>query len=231
MTISLASTRAATAGALLLVALAVLSSSCTAHLLSRPNPQPSRLRPIAKIETTAGVEYGAATDHGILFLARTAQSGPCRVHYFLGDQRFVEDGVIEPVGGNFYRAAIDLEHQQAHFLGRDLTPRDPLIAMWIGDGDVRETTLRLSNDRDITGDVANYPGLQLPIGTPLFVREGDQLMFCGLVSGEASLLRDGREQRFVLFSGPDRVREMLLTPRPDPEPREIKHRADGLPIQ
>ena len=54
-------------------------------------PYPDRTRPVVRIETRGGVEYGAATAVGVLFLGRTAASGPCRVRFFLGEQPLVCD--------------------------------------------------------------------------------------------------------------------------------------------
>lgn len=214
-----------------LLCAAVVSPGCSAHLLSTPNPPPSDDRPVVRIETRGGVEFGAATDHGILFLARTAQDGPCRVHYFLGDQVFVEDGVIENVGGVIYRASIDLDHQQAHLLGRDVTADDRLIALSMDGASVRESSLRLSTSPGVGGDVLDWPGRRLPVGTPLFVREDGALLLAGLVAAEAKLAdRDGDDRRFVVFAGADRLREMLLEPVPHPAPRRIKHRPDGISV-
>lgn len=223
----------ALAAALLLTAFC--GSSCTAHLFSASNAQPSQARPVVRIETNRGVEYGAATDHGILFLGRTATEGPCRVHYFLGPQVYVEDGVIQPAGGILYFADIDLKHQTAPLFARDVLPNDQLFALSMTEDDTYETGLRLAREAGIDGDIAYHPGSPLAIGTPLFVRAGEgedeRLHFVGLVAGEATLEEEEkRPRRFIVFAGADRVREMLLEPQPDPKPRRVKHRPDGITV-
>ncbi|MCA8944112.1 MAG: hypothetical protein KDB80_16225 [Planctomycetes bacterium] len=214
-------------------ALAVLLvlPGCVSHLLSRSNRMPRDDRPVVRIETRGGVEYGAATDHGLLMLGRTATEGPCRVHYFLGDQLFVEDGVVEPAGGLFYRAEIDLKHQYAHFLGRDVTEQDELVAITFDGDSTSDVPLQLVREGGVSGDVARHPGVDLDAGTPVFVRssEGD-LLFVGLVAAEASRSGEARTERYVVFTGADRLREMMLVPQRDPQPRKAKHRADGISV-
>ena len=85
----------AAAGVVAIALAMAISTSCTHHLLSGV-PLPDRSRPVAMIETRGGVEYGATTTEGILFLGRTATEGPCRVHYFLGGRAtpMIEDGEI-----------------------------------------------------------------------------------------------------------------------------------------
>lgn len=188
---------------------------------------PDRGRPIARIETRGGVEFGATTREGILFLGRTAQSGPCRVHYWLGPTLVVEDGYIESAGGTLYRARIDLQHQNVHLLPRDLTRADSIVAMLFSPGGVTEVPVQLAGQGQIDGEVLADPGRSLPPGTGIFVRAPDgDLLFAGLVSAE---LRLG-SQRLIAFAGPNRLRETLLTPELFPMPPSPKHRPDGISI-
>lgn len=208
------------------ILLSLLLASCTAHLFSTL-PMPDRSRPIARIETRGGVEYGATTREGILFLGRTAQSGPCRVHYWLGPTLVVEDGYIEPAGGVFYRAMIDLQHQNVRLLPRDLTAADRIFAMVFSAGGVTEVPVRLANLAAVEGDVLVDPGRPLPAGASLFVRAADgDLQFAGLVAAELRL--DGT--RLIAFAGPDRLREALLSPQLHPKPPVPIHRPDGISI-
>ncbi len=212
------------------LAVTTILPGCTSWLFSAANLRPSGSRPVVRIETMKGVEYGAATDHGILFLGRTATEGACRVHYFLGSQVYTEDGTVTPAGGVFYRAEIDLKHQIAPLLGRDLTQDDTILALTMRGDDVYGNTMALARKPGIDGDVATWPGVHLPVGTPLFVSIDDELHFVGLVAGVATLEQESRRERFVVFSGPDRIREMLLVPQLDPKPRQAKHRADGITV-
>lgn len=199
--------------------------ACTQFFASVPMPDNSR--PVARIETRQGVEYGAATTEGLLFLGRNASSGPCRVHYFLGATPVVEDGDIVPFGGVYSRADIDLKHQRAPLLTRDLRADDELVALLHTGLDAERVAVRLASDARVEGDALADPGRSLPLGTPLFVDQPDGLAFVGLVAGSATLA-DG--SRFWLFTGIERMREALATARPHPKRENVKHRPDDITV-
>ena len=97
----------------LLCVLSTVLASCAGYLFSRAMVPPDRTRPVVRIETKDGVEYGAATTEGILFLNQRGSSGPCRVHYFLGHRLMVDSGEILPFGGVYHEASIDLKHRRS----------------------------------------------------------------------------------------------------------------------
>ena len=66
-----------------------------------------RSRPVVLLETTGGVEFGAATEFGILSLGNTATEGACRVRYFLGPTPLVESGELGRVSGSFSSAWLE----------------------------------------------------------------------------------------------------------------------------
>lgn len=213
------------ASALLTLALC----SCTAHLFSGV-PMPDHSRPVVRIETRGGVEYGAATSEGIVFLGYTAKAGPCRVHYFLGSTPVVEDGLIEPLGGVLARVDVDLKQQCAPLLGRDPSEQDELVALVHAGMSVQELPVRLAHGAQVAGDLIEWPGRTLPAGTGIFVRADDRWSFVGLVSGEAEVERAGVKQRYCTFAGADRLREALATPRHWPLQQSVKHRPDDISL-
>lgn len=196
---------------------------------------PDDARPVVRIDTQGGVEFGAATEFGVLFLGRTATSGPCRVHYFLGEQLLVDDGIISRFGGPFVAANIDLTHQGARLWTDPLDPNVPLIAMTVENGTAERLPVRLAREADIDGDVLIAPERPLPIGTPLFVPDpdgDDDLWFVGLVSGEATLERPGQAaSRYLVFAGLQAMREALEVPDHYLAPLRVKYRPDGLWIE
>jgi hypothetical protein len=188
---------------------------------------PDRNRPIARIETRGGIEYGATTREGILFLGRTAQAGPCRVYYWLGPTLVVEDGFIEPAGSIFYRAKIDLHTNNIHVLPRDPIQADRLFAMVFSPEGVSEVPVKLASSESMEGDILEDPGQPLPPGAGLFVRDDmEKLLFVGLVSAEIKIGTD----KYVAFAGTDRMREALLIPQLYPVVPEPKYRPDGISI-
>jgi hypothetical protein len=210
----------------------IAATACTTALFDSIH-YPDRSRPVARIETRGGVEFGATTSDGILFLGRTATEGPCRVHYFLGGDATpqIEDGEIHALGGVLYTADIDLKHQSVAILARDLAPNDLLFAMVHTPREVAEVPVRLSDDPGLEGDVLDWPGVRLPAGTAVFVREEDDLLLVGLVSGEVTVEGDGGARRYVAMAGPDRLREALAVPRVHPTAPEVKHRPDDISVR
>jgi hypothetical protein len=204
------------------LALCLVASGCTAWLFSGV-PYPSHERPIMRIETRGGVEMGVGTEVGILFLGRTAQEGPCRVHYWLGPTPLVEDGAVERWGGVFYRALMDLNHPYARFLDRDLRDDDTLFALLL---DGQEVALQRARTETIAGDVVAWPGRDLPAGTGVFLRDDRGLVFVGLVAGRIET-GDGR---YLVHTGTTALREALLTAKPHAAPRQVKHRPDDITV-
>lgn len=193
---------------------------------------PDRSRPVVRVDTRGGVEYGAATEFGVLFLGRTATEGPCRVHYFLGDRLLIDDGSIEPFGGPFLAANIDLRHQGAKLFTEPVRPYHTLLALVIDDRQAIEVPVQLASSGDVEGDVLVPPGRPLPVGTPLFVDDGERRWFVGLVSGEAVLERpNAAPERFVVFAGLDQLREALEVPENEMAPVRIKYRPDGVWVE
>lgn len=212
--------------AVLLFATLPLLPACSAWLFSGEH-WIDRSKPVALVETTGGVELGAATEFGVLTLGRTATEGPCRVHYYLGPTPLIEDGTIVPTGSVFHRADIDLKTQLLRCLDRDPTPADQLVAMWMPDPrSTRAVTVHLANDPAATGDVLQGDGLDLPAGATVLRVADDGYEFVGLIAGRATLA--GRS--YYVFAGMDRVRELLAVPQQHPPRTEPRFRPDDIVV-
>jgi len=221
---------AALLGCASLAALLCLPTGCTRYYFSGIE-YPNRSKPVAKIETRGGTEYGATTTEGILFLGRTAQSGPCRVHYFLGatPTPLVEAGEIRHLGGVFYLAQIDLKTPSVEILSRDTEPSDELVAIQHRDGDTREIPVRFASSSAIQGEVLEWPGEPLAAGTGIFTRQDEELKLVGLVSGALTLEGESPE-RYLTLAGTDQLREMLAVPRIHPVNTTVVFRPDGITV-
>ena len=208
-----------------------LLSSCGYWFFSAPNPLPDFSRPVVRVETQGGVELGASTEYGILFLGRTAQDGPCRVHYFLGPTPVVEDGTIVSAGGYYLLADIDLKAQDIPILDRPVAPEDRLVAMFMAGTNAVTVPVSLASDPDVAGSVLNWPDASLPAGTAILVQdESESFRFVGLVSGEAELETDAGTKRFVVFAGTEMMRENLLIPQLYPVDERIVVRPDDITV-
>jgi len=209
-------------------------SGCSAHLFSGVRDI-DRTRPIALIDVRdQASKLGATTEEGIVFLDQEGAKGPCRVHYFLAGDLLVEDGTIEPLGGVFSRARIDLKTQAVPVLRRELTENDQLLALLLVGHSVERLHVSLTRHPAVKGYALDWPGRDLPRGTAIFTygtgRSSGDLIFVGLASGMATLNSGGAKTRFITFAGPARMREALTHAKLMFRKHEIKHRPDGITI-
>jgi len=207
------------------MALIVCLAGCTQWLFSGVH-YPADDRPVVRIETRGGTELGVGTDAGILFLGRTAQAGPCRIHYWLGPTPLVEDGVVEPYGGVFFKATMDLHHQQVPFLDRELAADEPLLALLTDGRSFEEVPLERARGPVVDGDVVAWPGRDLPAGTGVFVRDERGLHVVGMIAGRLEL----GDERYLVHTGISAWREALLTAKPRRPERHVVHRPDDITV-
>lgn len=220
-------------------ALLPLLASCTGWFFSGEHER-DLSHPVVLIETTGGIEFGASTEYGILFLGRTVraedqavQSGRCRVHYLLADSPMIDDGEVEATGSVFARARIALRTQNVRVLDRPLTREDELVAMWTPDGtQIREVPVRLARHEGVAGDVLELPATELPIGATVLRRNerdrGDD--FVGLIAGKATVDAGPAAGTYYVFAGVDRVRELLAVPVEHPVDLQPEYRPDGITV-
>lgn len=216
-----------------LVAMAALGtlSSCAAWLFSGET-WVDRSRPVVLLETTGGVELGAATEFGILSLGNTATEGACRVHYFLGPTPLIESGELRRASDTFVRARIDLKTQMARALDRSPRADDELWVMWTPDGErVERVQVDLAAGGGLAGDLLRDPGVELPGGATLLCRGPEQeSLFAGLIAGTAEVDGGPAAGSYYVFAGVDRVREMLAIPSDYPVDMVPKFRPDGITV-
>ena len=209
----------------------LLLPGCSTWFFS-PVDQVDRSRPVALLETTGGVEFAATTEFGILSLGRTATSGPCRVHYFLGPTPLIETGELQSTGSIFTEAEIDLKTQLARVLDRSPTPTDKLSVMWTPDGERCESIpVELAAGEGLAGDLLRDPGVELPSGATLLCRgPAGETMFAGLIAGLATIHDGPAAGRYYVVAGIDRVRELIAIPRNYSVDLVPKYRTDDITI-
>lgn len=212
------------AARVLLLAPLLALPSCSGWLFSGVRTA-DRSAPVVRIETRGGTELGAGTDHGVLFLGRTAQSGPCRVSWLVGGSVYQEEGEIQAYGSVFYRADMQLRTQEVPLLLRRPGPEDELVAILpdLEGGGVERLPVAL-----VPGEQGflQWPGRPLPAGTPVFT-SADTPQLVGLVAGELSM--DGG--RRLIVAGLDPLREAWLLPRNHPGTQENTFRPDDMIIR
>ena len=202
---------------------------CSAWFFSG-EPTVDRSRPVALVETTGGIELAATTEFGVLTLGRSAATGPCRVHYFLGPTPMIEDGELKATGSLFTRAEIDLKTMAMRALDRSPAAERELLVMWTPDGvSTRSCAAQLAREPGIEGDVLVDPGVELPAGATVMQRNTElELQFAGLIAGKVTLGSDGATRSYYVFAGVDRMREMLAVPQQYPIDLVPKYRPDDI---
>ena len=208
-----------------------LLSGCSVWLFSGES-WIDRTRPAVLVETTGGVELGAATEFGVLTLGRTAQSGPCLVHYFLGPTPLVESGTLAVQNPTFTVADIDLKTQAVRTLDRSPVDTDELWAMWTPDGTTTTTLpVTLASAPGVEGDLLVPPAGGLPPGACILCRgKDDTVLFVGLVAGKATLQTAGTSTDYFVFAGVDRLRELLALPHQHPAEVAPRFRPDDITV-
>ncbi len=208
-----------------------LLASCAQWIFSG-RPEPSRMRPVALVETTGGVEFGATTEFGVLTLGRTAATGPCRVHFFLGENPIIEDGSLSSVTPTFCRADIVLATQRIRVLDRPLQDGDDLVAMYTPDGtSLVQRVVTRGTGSGAAGDLLDADGAELPAGAAILLDSDDGYRFVGLVTARAELTADGTTRTYHAYAGLDRLRELAAVPVPHPVNTTWDHRPDGVLIR
>jgi hypothetical protein len=107
--------------------------------------------------------------------------------------------------------------------------------MWTMDGwHTESVAVRLAStttDGGIRGDVLADPGVALPAGACVLCEKDDDdgWLFAGLIAGAA--VDEASGERFYVYAGVDRLREMLAIPTPHPQDYEPKYRPDDVPVQ
>jgi hypothetical protein len=211
-------------------------SSCSAWWFSTGIVRPDQTRPVCRIELrNQPTKLGATTAEGIVFLNAEGATGACRVHYFLGSDMIIEDGVVGELGGGYALAQIDLKTQAVPVMTRELTADDELVALVMVGRSVERIDVELADDSIAAGYALRWPGRTMPAGTGIFVVRAGQnagdLHFAGLANGLVTVTTATGSKRYITFTGPARMREAMATPKPMFKPHKIKHRPDGISVK
>ncbi|MBL8858563.1 MAG: hypothetical protein JNL28_08675 [Planctomycetes bacterium] len=188
--------------ALFLVTLtALLSTACQGvRTLSDPTLQ---------LRTTGGEELGVSTDYGILFLGRTARSGPVQITAWFGDGPNVEKTVIEPIGHGLYTAETEIRLPEVEMSFDDPKPGAKLVVIGRTDKGPWSETVTVSEDSRVLGLITTVPAAlrSAPdqIGAGVFVlvdKDGTRKKLVGLVSGRVRLQSGEGEREYLTVVGP-----------------------------
>ena len=123
------------------------------------------------LQTDGGSELGVATEFGLVFLGRTARSGPVMIAAEFGDGPGIESSVIEPLGGGLYTAETEIRLPVTPL--SFTTPRagrEVVVKGRRGRRDWSETT-RVVSDPDVDGILLRPGGRRSEaVGAGVYVR-------------------------------------------------------------
>jgi hypothetical protein len=213
--------------ALFVALVAVLAQSCIGtRTLSDPTLQ---------IRTERGSELGVSTDYGVVFLGRTAQSGPIEITAVYGDGPNIESSVIEPLGGGIFTAETEIRLPSVSMSFDD--PRPGAYVRVVGrnkDGDW-EREVQVAADPRVHGillpiprDLQNAPD-QVGAGVYVVPDQGPEpKLLVGLVSGRITLKGKDGERSYLTVIGPQELWRLVVHRRDLLQRRHWVYRPDVL---
>lgn len=212
---------------LALLALALLAASCQGvRTLADPT---------LVMETSGGSELGVSTDYGIVFLGRTARSGPVQVVAWFGDGPNIEKTVIEPVGSGLYTAETEIKLPRVPMSFEDPKAGQMLLLMGRTSTGRWEEEVMVTEDPRVLGIMTTIPerlrNAPDQIGAGLYLRldtEGTKKKLVGLVSGRIVLQSGSGQREYLTIVGPTDLWRLVSHRREPPDTRRWVYRDDIL---
>lgn len=191
--------------------------------------------PVLEIRSSEGSELGVATDHGVVFLGRTARSGPVDLTAWYGDGPSVEATVVEPLGGGLYTAESEIRLPRVSMSFDTPKPGTELLVIGRTGAKRWEARVRVQKSAQIEGllltlasEIAKQPNA---VGAGVYLMDDDptKKRLLALVSGRVTLQRaDGRVEEYLTAVGPEQLWRLLTYRRDYPHKRRFVYREDVM---
>jgi hypothetical protein len=189
--------------------------------------------PMLEIRTRGGSELGVSTDYGVVFLGRTARSGPVEITAWFGDGPNIEKSVIEPVGNGIYTAETEIRLPQALLTFENPKPGTKLLVIGRTAKGLWKNWVVVESDPRVLGIVTSIP-LELQdapdqVGAGVFIvpeEDETQKRLVGLVSGRIALRTAQGEREFLTVVGPTDLWRLVSHRREQPTRRRWVYRED-----
>lgn len=192
--------------------------------------------PVLEIRGPEASELGVATDYGLVFLGRSARSGPVLVTAWFGDGPSVEQAVVEPLGGGLFTAEPEIRFPRVPVSFETPAPGTRLMAVGRVGPARWESVVTVRADPRVEGILITIPGeavdneAQIGAGLYLFDKDKPQdRRLVGLISGRLELTdADGAVQRYLTVVGPDQLWRLVTYRRDYPHRRKFVYRDDVM---
>lgn len=160
--------------------------------------------PVLRITTEGGAELGVATDHGVVYLGRTAARGALELEAVFGDGPSLERSVSEPVGGGLFTARTEIELPCVAVSFAEPRAGEALVVAGRTEDGPWERTTRVVVDERVLGLLIEPVGGELDradqVGAGVFREVAPHRReLVGLVSGRVTL--DG--ETYLAVVGPE----------------------------
>ncbi len=185
------------------------------------------------IDTDGGRELGVSTEHGVVFLGRTARSGPVLISAVYGDGPGIESSVIEPLGGGLYTAETEIRLPVAPMSFRTPRPGKDVVVKGRRGRDEWSVRTSVISDPDVDGMLLRPRGEltsdESQVGAGVYIKEDGRELLVGLVSGTLELERQGGgTKRYVTVVGPADLWRLVTYRREYQRKRRWVYREDIL---
>lgn len=191
--------------------------------------------PLIEVRGPEATELGVATDYGIVFLGRSARSGPVEVTAWFGDGPSTEQAVVEPLGGGLFTAEPEIRFPRVPIAFDTPAPGTRLLLVGRVGRERWQEEVEVLADPRVEGLLVRVParlstttaeGAGLFVVNPLAEHE---LKLVGLISGRIALeAADGKQVEYLAAFGPDQLWRLVAYRRDYPKRRKFVYRDDIL---
>ena len=191
--------------------------------------------PLFEVRGPESTELGVATDYGLVFLGRSARSGPVDVTAWFGDGPSTEQAVVEPLGGGLFTAEPEIRFPRVPISFETPPPGTRLVLIGRVGRERWQEEVEVLADARVEGLLVRVPkrlattpaeGAGLFTVNPLAKHE---LKLVGLVSGRIELeSAEGTRVEYLAAFGPDQLWRLVAYRRDDPKRRKFVYRDDIL---
>ncbi|MDZ4771779.1 MAG: hypothetical protein SGI72_01455 [Planctomycetota bacterium] len=189
--------------------------------------------PTLVIETSGGSELGVSTDYGVVFLGRTARSGPAEITAWFGDGPNIEKTVNEPVGNGVYTAETEIRLPTVEMSFDDPRVGSELVVIGRTSEGPWSERITVAEDPRVLGLVTSIPERlrnapdQVGAGVYLLDNpEGTRKKLVGLVSGRIVLSTGDGEREYLTIVGPTDLWRLVSHRREPKNQRRWVYRED-----
>lgn len=189
--------------------------------------------PTLMITTSGGTELGVSTDYGIVFLGRTAKSGPIQVTAWFGDGPNIEKSVIEPIGGGIYTAETEIRLPTIELAFEEPRPGTTLYVNGHDEQGAWSEPVVVQSDERVLGLVTTIParlrGASSQVGAGVYVRREENVnsgRLIGLVSGRVTLGTGTEAREYLTVVGPTDLWRLVAHRREVPDKKRWVYRED-----